>query len=176
MLVLYRVPPPHRLPSIEDTSDTLPTELDKQLWEQQHQQTLQQQEFQRQINMQRQRSSTSTASGSPPAATAELAGPLQDGISTAGGYTGPSGALAGLRAASGSSKGVTEQVSMVGSYPSNGLGLQQGRWQESALYEGTENASFYVGDESSRLDGPRGHNPNIHSTIVSGSSAPLVLG
>lgn len=163
-----RASAPQRLPSVEDTSDTLPTAVDKQLWDQEHQQTLQQQELQRQ----RSTAPLTVTACLTQAAVAEAAS--APAVCSAGnrlpGYTGTSSALSCHI----TSVDAAGQQSGDGSPQDNQSAGRQGQWLQSALYKDAESASYYVGEDSTQ--GPGQYIGNIHSTLVSGSSSPLVLG
>jgi hypothetical protein len=147
--------PQRRLPSISD-SETLPTEVDRALWEEQHQQTLQQQEFQRQVS----KSFPSASSNSPAAAAAGSAGAPAvgtPGAAAAGAYNGANAGAAGgpVRTVSG------QQL------------LQQ--MQRMQLQEDTGGSSMYVDDSHMEQSGQqRVYNTNVHSTMC-WEDSPLVL-
>lgn len=158
------------LQSTEDTSDTLPTEVDKQLWEQQHQQTLQQQELQHRITLQQQQRSSGVPSSTAEPPEAPNAVPVgltvQDALCNCiyGVAEGP--ALETLH----------KNSQKPGSSPNSDQTAEQQCWWESTVYEGSGDVSLYVGDDSTQVQLGR-HRANVHSTIVDGShsSSAIVL-
>jgi hypothetical protein len=156
--------PQRRLPSISD-SETLPTEVDRALWEEQHQQTLQQQEFQRQVS----RSFPSAASNSAAAgAAAGSAGAASAAVGVAGVASAAGGAYtsAGRSSVSGAAGGPVRTLSC------QQLLQQMQRMQQQ---EETGGSSMYVDDSHMEQSGEqRAYNTNVHSTMC-GEDSPLVL-
>ncbi|WIA41787.1 hypothetical protein OEZ86_009120 [Tetradesmus obliquus] len=151
---LHGAPRQAQLPCIED-SDTLPTEVDRALWDEQHQQTLQQQELQRQVSR-----SFPCSNGAAAAAAAPAAG---GGV----GYTGASAAIAG--ALSRRDSELSRQASSTAGGPTRTISGQQLllQMQQMQMQQETGGSSIYV-DGSHMLesgDQQRVYNTNVHSTM-----------
>jgi hypothetical protein len=161
-----------RLPSIDD-SDTLPTEVDRALWDEQHQQTLQQQELQRQIS----KSFPSSNNGGAAAAAGAPAADAAAGV----GYTGASAAFnaALARRDSDSSRqaGTAGAAAAAAGGPVRTISGQQLllQMQQMQMQQEKGGSSIYVDGSHLEQSGEqqRVYNTNVHSTMCYDS--PLVL-